>query len=105
MFSLTFGTPVLAPAMGVLPDLEGVETYGPGGGITGLTDLAERDLTELAESARREAASQDWRTVAERTVRVYRRRSDGIDETALADHALAFDSIPGPLATVDGEKA
>ena len=77
ILAMTFGRPVIAPAIGCLPESlgsDGTILYDPvaPGGLEGALRLAlETDLTLLGERAAAHAATLSWDPIAARTAELY----------------------------------
>lgn len=83
VLAMSLGKPVIAPALGGLTDLlphQPELLYPPEDGRTGLIETLQRAqmlrpdrLQQIGAESLARARTWDWRTVAERTLRVYRR--------------------------------
>jgi glycosyltransferase involved in cell wall biosynthesis len=75
--ALSFGLPVIAPALGCLPELISpaagllYEADKPAALDSALREIKARDLAEMRAAARQIADGLDWRPIARRTAGVY----------------------------------
>jgi len=75
--ALSFGVPVIAPALGCLPELISpaagllYEVDKPAALDSAIRDIKARDQTEMRAAARQIADGLDWRAIARRTAGVY----------------------------------
>ncbi|MCC7017815.1 MAG: glycosyltransferase [Rhodospirillales bacterium] len=75
--ALSFGLPVIVPAVGCLPELVDAEVgilynqQQPGALATAMHTIQQRDLGQLRQAAYQRAQSLDWTTIGRRTLAVY----------------------------------
>ena len=77
ILGLSFSIPVIAPALGCLPEIlspkAGIlyNTSGENGLLKALQTIKQKDVAEMGRQAYKVAAALDWKTIANKTYQVY----------------------------------